>query len=153
MPTAPDRDPDPDELDPGHVGNTRPPDARPFVVALIGFVIVAVAAYVFLREDAGLRVIQPDEVSVVDDETVRATGMFGPCERIERAQVDRDDDTLFVEVLAGPLEGCDCDGDCSEESFDVLIALPEPLDERRVVPGVGRVELPCDSSGRCGPEQ
>ncbi len=153
MPPTPDRDPDPDELDPGDVRNTQPPDARPFVVALIGFVIVAVAAFVFLREDGDLRAIQPDEVSVVDGETVRATGLFGPCEQIERAQVDSDDDTVFVEVVAGALDGCDCTDDCSEESYDLEISLPEPIGDRRVVPGVGRVELPCDSSGRCGPEQ
>ena len=33
MPPAPDRDHDPDELDPGDVRNTQPPDARPFVVS------------------------------------------------------------------------------------------------------------------------
>ncbi len=142
-----------EELDPGNIRNTQPHNAVPFVVALIGFVVVAVLAFVFLREDASLRAFQPDDVRIVDDATVLATGLFGPCATIERAQVDFDDDTVFVELIARDLPGCDCDDDCSEEAYELEVVLTEPVGDRRVVPGIGRIELPCDPSGRCAVEQ
>ena len=133
-------------LDPGDIRNTRPSDARPFVIALVGFLIVAVAAFFFLREDAELHVFPPDAVERLDDDTVRATGLFGPCEAIERAQVDFDDDTVFVELVARDLGDCDCDDDCAESEYELRILLPEPIDGRRLVPGIGRLELPCTDS-------
>ncbi len=142
-----------EELDPGHVANTTPSNPLPFVVALVGFLIVATLAFLFLRDDGSLQAFQPDEVTVIDDETVVVTGLFGPCKRIERAQIDSDDDTVFVELVAGDLGDCDCNDDCSEEAYELEIVLPEPVDDRRVVPGVGRRQLPCDPSGRCAAEQ
>ncbi len=137
-----------EEIDPGNIRNTQPANALPFVVALVGFLIVAALAFFFLREDESLRAFQPEEVSIVDDTTVQATGIFGPCERIVRAQVDSDDDTVFVELIAGDLSDCDCNDDCSQESYSLDIVLPDPIEDRRVVPGVGRRELPC-TNGTC----
>ncbi len=142
-------DHDADDLDPGNVANTQPPDARPFVVALVGFVIVATLAFFFLREnDADLELVRPDALQRVEDNAVETTIEVDHCGALERAQVDQtDDDIVFVEIVVQRnVEPCSM-------SFDVTVVLPEPIDGRRVVGGVGRRELPCDSSGRCEAEQ
>ena len=153
MPPAPDRDPDPDDLDPGDVRNTQPPDARPFVVALIGFVIVAVAAFFFLKEDDDLTIVRPERVAVLDDTTIRfSVAVPSSCGVVDRAQVDvSDSERVFVEAIVD-LSAC-AGGDQTDDLTQLTVTLPQPVDDRQVVPGVGRVELPCDPSGRCGPEQ
>ena len=139
-----------------------PPDARPFVVAFVGFVIVAVLAFFLLREDGDLEVLRPDAVRSVDDDTVTAVVDSLPgCTQIARSQVDvSDSETVFVELVVRT------DDDCADPASPaaVQIDLPQPLAGRRVVPGVGRVEIACEaaplpgrdsavgSGWRCAPE-
>lgn len=138
-----------DDLDPGDIRNTQPTNALPFVVALIGFVIVAALAFVFLRaDDAALELVQPDDLRRVGDNAVAAEVTLDHCGALERAQVDQtDDDVVFVEVVVRRnVEPCSM-------AFDVTIVLPEPIDGRRIVGGVGRLQLPCASDGRCAVDQ
>ena len=139
-------------LDPGDIRNTRPADARPFVIALVGFVIVAVAAFFFLREDGDLRVVLPDSVSRIDDRTVRVeVSGLAPCSEIVRVQVDAtEDDTVFVEAVVR--DGDDTCGDAGPPGA-VIAELPEPIGDRRVIPGVGRVHVPCGPDGECSADQ
>lgn len=152
MAPASDRAPDPHELDPGDVRNTQPPNAVPFVVALVAFVIVATLAFFFLREDDDLSIVRPERVAIVDDETVQfVVPVPSSCGTVERAQVDvSDSERIFVEVI---VEDADCGPEQTADETELTVTLPQPIGDRQVVPGVGRVELPCDSSGRCGPEQ
>lgn len=146
-------DADPEELDPGNIANTQPPDARPFVVAFIGFVIVAVAAFFFLKEDDDLTIARPERVAVIDDTTIRfSIPVPSSCGVVDRAQADvSDSERVFVEAIVD-LSAC-AGGDQTDDLTQLTVTLPQPIDDRQVVPGVGRVELPCDPSGRCGPEQ
>ena len=141
-------------LDPGHVANTGTPVARPFVVAFVGFVIVAVVAFFFLREDEDLTVVRPDTVRVLGvagDNAVELTADERPaCERVERVQVDSDDDTIFLELIVREIDGCESD---ALGPVTVTVILPEAIDDRRVVAGVGRRHIPCDMDGDCRPGQ
>ena len=145
---------DADDLDPGNIRNTQPHDARPFVVALVGFVIVAVAAFFFLREDDDLTVVRPDSLSllaVAGDNVVELTAEGRPaCEQVERVQVDSDDDTIFLELVVKETDGCESN---AVGPLTVTVTLPEAVDDRRVVPGVGRRHIPCDVDGDCRPGQ
>lgn len=139
-------------LDPGDIRNTRPADARPFVVAFVGFVIVAALAFFFLREDGDLSIVRPVRVAVVDDTTARfAIPVPEDCAEVVRVQVDlSDSQRVFVEAIVDD-SGCGGGPDVVETELTVL--LPQPIDDRQVVPGVGRVELPCDPSGTCQADQ
>ena len=134
-------------LDPGDIRNTRPADARPFIVAFIGFVIVAVAAFYFLREDGDLSIVRPVRVAVVDDTTVRfAIPVPEDCADVVRVQVDlSDSERVFVEAI---VDDSGCSGG-PEVEVDLQVLLPQPIDGRRRAPPVGRVEIPCDPSGTC----
>ena len=145
-------DADPEELDPGNIANTQPPDARPFVVAFIGFVIVAVAAFFFLKEDDDLTIARPERVAVIDDTTIRfSLPVPSSGGVVDRAQATVLLTSVFVEAIVD-LSAC-AGGDQTDDLTQLTVTLPQPIDDRQVVPGVGRVELPCDPSGRCGPEQ
>lgn len=115
--------------------------AVPFVVAAVGFVIVAVLAFVYLREDDELEILRPDAIEAIDDRTVRAVVDDVPtCDVVERAQVDlSDNETVFVELVVRP------GTDCSRSTGPVVaeITVPRPIDGRRIAPGVGRVEIAC----------
>lgn len=132
-------------------------DARPFAVAAVIFVVIAVVALVFLRDDDGLVVVHPDRFERIDDTTVRAvasTYETTGCEVIERVQVGLDDDTVFVEFVVATTDACV--GGAPE--LAATITLPEPHDERRLVGGAGRRELPCGRDGSevtftCGPDR
>lgn len=142
-------------LDPGDIRNTRAPDARPFVVAFIGFVIVAVVAFVYLREDDDLEIVRPDRVQVIDDETIRFVVLVpSSCSEVERVQVDLSDgQRVFVEAIVDLSDCADQPSDPDGDRRELTVELPQPIDDRQVVPGVGRVELPCDPSGTCRAEQ
>ena len=127
----------------------------PFVVALVGFVVIASLAFVFLRADDDGRLVWPDRFQVLDAETIRATALEQPgCGRVERAQVDLVETEVLVELVV-----IDIEGPCSDVTVDVVaeITLPEPVGDRAVRAGVGRSRLPCtddaDTSApvTCGP--
>jgi len=121
----------------------------PFVVALVGFVVIAAIAFVFLRADNDGVLVRPDRLTVVGDDVVRVVAVGQPdCVAVERAQVDLAEDTVFVELVLG-------EGDCAGTT-DVIaeITLPEAVGDRRLVAGVGRLRLPCEGEGStatCGP--
>ncbi|HEU5083703.1 MAG TPA: hypothetical protein VFU14_10210 [Acidimicrobiales bacterium] len=121
----------------------------PFVVALIGFVVVAVLAFVFLRADDSGVLVRPDRLTVAGDDVIRAVALGQPdCARVERAQVDLAEDAVFVELVLA-------EGECAGTTDVVAeITLPEPVGDRRLVSGVGRLRLPCSGEGSgvtCGP--
>ena len=128
----------------------------PFVVALVGFVVLATLAFVFLRDDDEGRLVRPDRLSVIDEDTIRATALGVPgCARVERAQVDRSENEILVELVT-----VDVEGQCSDVAVDVVaeITLPQPVGDRTLRPGVGRTQLPCTGQGTghgtsltCGP--
>ena len=126
----------------------------PFLVALAAFAVVAVLAFVFLRADDDLTTVRPDRVEALDvatDDFVEAVARDRPgCERLERAQVDLDRETIFVELVVTADEGC---VEAPEQDLVATLELPEPIDGRRVVPGLGRFRLPCDADGHCRPER
>lgn len=132
-------------------------DARPFAVAAVIFVVLAVVALVFLDDDDDLVVVHPDRFERIDDTTVHAvasTYETTGCEVIERVQVGLDDDTVFVEFVVGSTDSCVS----VVSDLAATITLPEPLDERRLVGGAGRRELPCARDGSevaftCGPDR
>jgi len=124
-----------------------PTSALPFAIALGVVVVVGVLALVFLRSDDEGRLVRPERLSVVDDRTVRAVAPDQPaCERIERAQVEADDDRLFVELVAVGVADCDREGE--RVDVEAVIDLPLDVGERAVVAGVGRTRLPCTGEGR-----
>lgn len=115
----------------------------PFVVALVGFVIVAVLAFVFLRADDEGRLVRPDRLDVVDDDTIRVVAAGEPaCLTVDRAQVDLGEGTVHVELVVTG------EGDC-DDAADVVaeITLPEPVGDRTLLAGVGRLRLPCTGEG------
>ena len=130
----------------------RPLSPVPFLVALVGFVVVAVLAFVFLRSDDEGRLVRPDRLTPIDEDTIRATALEQPgCGRVDRAQVDLSETEVRVELVV-----VDAEGPCSDVAVDLVaeITLPEPVDERRLLPGVGRVQLPCTgelATVTCGP--
>ena len=133
-----------------------PPSVNPlpFLLALGAFAVVAVLAFVYLRADDDLTTVRPDRVEALDagtDDLVEAVARDRPgCERLERAQVDLDRDTIFVELVVTDIEGC---ADAPDRDMVATLELPEPIDGRRVVPGLGRFRLPCDTDGRCRPDR
>jgi len=113
----------------------------PFVVALVGFVVVAGLAFAFLRSDDEGRLVRPDRLTETGPDTVRATVLDQPgCGRVARAQVDLSETEVRIELVA-----VDAEGPCSDLAVDLVaeITLPEPIDGRRLLPGVGRLQLPC----------
>ena len=124
----------------------------PFVVALVGFVVVAVLAFTFLRGDDEGRLVRPDRLSAVGPDTIRATALAEPgCGRVERAQVDISESEVRVELVA-----VDAEGPCSDVTVDLVaeITLPQPVGDRDLLPGVGRTQLPCTgemTAVTCGP--
>lgn len=121
----------------------------PFVAALVGFVVVAVLAFVFLRADDAGVLVRPERLTPVGDDVIRAVAVGQPdCARVERAQVDLGEDAVFVELVLA-------EGECAGTTDVVAeITLPEPVGDRRLVPGVGRLRLPCSGEGSdvtCGP--
>ena len=131
-----------------------PPNPAPFLVALVGFVIVAVLAFVYLREDADLTTVRPDDIEVLEvagDDMIEVTATGQPgCQTVERVQVDLGEDTVRVEMVLGPVEGC---VEAPDQDLVAIALLPEPIGDREVVPGFGRFPLPCDSDLRCNPDR
>jgi len=126
--------------------------AAPFVVALVLVAVLVGLALVFLRSDDTGELVRPERLAAVDADTVRATAFDVPaCWDVERAQVDYDDDRILLELVAVPR--C-ADGD--DEVVDVVaeVDLPQPIEDRGLVAGVGRTRLPCTGVGpdvRCAP--
>ena len=124
----------------------------PFLVALVGFVVIAALAFAFLRTDDEGRLVRPDRLTPLGDDTIRATALEEPgCGRVERAQVDLSETAVRVELVV-----VDAEGPCSDVAVDLVaeITLPEPIEDRELLPGVGRVQLPCTgdlTSVTCGP--
>jgi hypothetical protein len=139
---------------PGTEEPARAPNAVPFVVALIVFLVVVLLGARYLREDADLTAVRPDTVEVLDvagDDMIEVTVLDRPgCETVERVQVDLDVERIFVEVVLTPDEGC---VEAPDHDLTAVALLPEPIDGREVVPGFGRFHLPCDADLRCRPER
>ncbi len=140
-----------DELDPGNIANTQPSNPLPFVVALVAFLVVATLAFFFLRENDDFTIVRPERIGVIGPETLRFAVAVPTCGIVERAQVDLSDtQRIFVEVI---VDQSGCRGDQTDDQTQLTVTLPQAIDGRQVVPGIGRVELPCDSDGRCAAEQ
>lgn len=132
----------------------------PFVAAMVVVGIVVVLAFVFVRSDDEGRVVRPDRIAVVDGDTVVATAADQPvCERIERAQYDLDETQIYLELVAVEVDGCDDAGDGGTDErtdLEVEIDLGVDIDDRELVPGAGRTQVPCTGTGRavrCQPER
>jgi hypothetical protein len=127
----------------------------PFVVALVGFAIVAVLALTFLRTDDEGELVRPDRLSEVDDDTIRAVALTqSDCGTVRRAQVDLAEGEVFVELVVVDADSTSCTGGVVDIVAE--ITLPEPIDGRRLVAGVGRLQLPCTgerSAVTCGPDR
>lgn len=142
----------PDPIDDPAAGPPRQLSAVPFGVALVGFVVIALLAFTFLRADDEGHLVRPDRLQGVDDDTITATALGQPgCGRIERAQVDLSDTEVLVELVV-----VDVEGPCSDVTMDLVaeITLPEPVGDRTLRAGVGRTRLPCTgeaTSATCGP--
>lgn len=138
------REPTPDEPPPPGPDRMSP---LPFVVALVSFVVIAVLAIVFLRPDDEGQLVRPDRLAAVDDDTIRAVAIDRPrCLTVDRAQVDLGETTVHVELVVVD----DACGDATDRDTVDLVAeitLPEPVGDRRVLAGVGRLELPCSGQG------
>lgn len=141
----------PDEPGPDRATQLSP---VPFVVALVGFVIVAVLALVFLRADNSGELVRPDRLDAVGDATVRAVAFERPpCEEVLRAQVDMADEAVFVELVVDEVDGQDCASGLVD--VEAEIDLPDAIGDRPLRAGVGRTQLPCTGAGtqvRCAPE-
>lgn len=117
----------------------------PFAVALVGFLVLATLAFVFLRDDDEGRLVRPDRLTAVDGDTLRATALDeAGCTRIERAQVDLTETEVLVELVA-----VDAEGSCADGAVDLEaeITLPEPIGDRALLAGVGRLRIPCTGDG------
>ena len=129
------------------------PSAMPFVVALVGVAIVAVLAFVYLREDPG-ELLRPDRITAIDDDTVRAVAADRPgCERVLRAQVDMAEEAVFIEFVAETADDC---ADDAPGPLDAEVTLPEPIGDRPLRAGVGRFRIPCQGRGQdvtCTPDR
>jgi hypothetical protein len=113
----------------------------PFLIALVGFVVIAVLAFVFLRTDDEGRLVRPDRLTPLAEDTIRVTALDEPgCGHVDRAQVDLSETAVRVELVV-----IDAEGPCSDVAVDLVaeITLPEPIDDRELLPGVGRIHLPC----------
>lgn len=139
---------------PGAEEPARPPNAVPFVVALVVFTVVAVLGFLYLREDADLTAVRPDRVEVLDvagDDMIEVAVLDRPgCETVERVQVDLDVERIFVEVVLTTIDGC---VEAPGHDLTAVALLPEPVDGREVVPGFGRFRIPCDPDLRCRPDR
>lgn len=150
-----------DEVQGGGSGEPQPRPAAnpvPFVVALVGFLVVAVLAFVLLREEDEGALVRPERFERLDERTVRTRPEIpavNVCTVVERAQVDFDDERVYLELVVDVPE-CE-DG---HVPIDVVadIELPEPIGDRQLVGGVGRQHLPCEPNGgegrfTCGPDR
>src|SRR5690606_4363459 len=87
----------------------------PFVAALVGFVVLAALAFVFLRADDDGRLVRPDRFQTLDEDTISATALGQPgCGRVERAQVDLSESEILVELVV-----VDVEGPCSDVTVDL----------------------------------
>lgn len=141
----------PDDLDSGDVRSTTPPNPVPFVVALVGFVIVVVLAYVFLWEDEEGSLVAPDRIEVVADDTVRLT-YDGPFDDtyVEVIQVGYalGEEEISVELVIDERDcgdGADCGA--ATDSLSADLVLPEPIGDREVRAGTGRALADCEGTG------
>jgi hypothetical protein len=130
-------DPLPDERD-------EPPASLspvPIVIALVVVLFAGILASVFLRSDDEGVLVRPDRLTRTGDDTIRAVAADQPdCGIVERAQVDLAEDRIYVELVV-----VGADGPCPDVVTDIVadLTLPQPVGDRRLVPGVGRFPLPC----------
>lgn len=117
-------------------------NAAPFAIALVVVSFVVVVSLVFFREGDTEQGVFPEEVDAVDDDTVLATVIIEPCRVLERAQVDYDDERVYVEFVTVPDDDEGCESS-PEIGANVDVELPRPIEDREVVPGFGRFQLPC----------
>jgi len=126
----------------------------PIVIALVVVFAIAVLASVFLRADDEGALVRPDRLTVTGDDTIQVVAADQPdCGIVERAQVDLAQDRIFVELVV-----VGADGPCPDVVTDIVvdITLPQPVGDRRLVPGVGRLRLPCTgglTAVTCAPDQ
>ena len=112
----------------------------PFVVALVGVVVLGALAYLYLRDDPG-ELVRPERLTAVGDREVRAVASDrAPCERVIRAQVDLAEEAVFLELVVERTAE-----ECTAEAVDLEaeITLPEAIDGRDLRAGVGRYQIPC----------
>lgn len=140
-----------DELPPGHIGTTTPPNPVPFLLALGGFVLVVVVVYLFVWEDDRGRLVAPDRIEVLDDDVVRLQ-VVGPFDegvaRVTQVGYALGEDEIFVEVVVD--EGSCAEGLGCAASDDLLIVdlvLPEAIEDRDVRAGTGRALADCEDAG------
>ncbi len=137
-----------DDVDDGD--GTSATNPLPFVIALVGFLIVAVLAFVYLRDDEAGRLASPDSIQVVGPDTVRLRydGPF-PDGYADISQVGyaMGDDVIYVELVIddhGCPDGTDCGAPTDSVTADLV--LPEPVAGRDVRHGTGRTLADCDRS-------
>ena len=141
-------------MDPG--ADDAPPqlNAVPFVLALVAFLVVAVLAWTYLRDDDDVTVVRPDGIEVLDvagDDLIDVTALDQPgCRTVERAQVDIGVDRIFVEMVLADEPGC---VEAPRQDLTATVQLPEAIGDRDVVPGIGRFQIPCDADLRCRPDR
>lgn len=141
-PPPPDAGPDPVP----DVGPDQPPaqlSPVPFLVALVLFILVAGWAFVSLRDDAGLELVRPAGFEALGDDSFRVVGELpdGGCAELSRVQVDLAEDQVFVEYVVDPVD------DCTSPTIIATVTLPQPIGDRRLVAGAGRLQLPCQPDG------
>ncbi len=122
----------------------------PFAIALVAFLVVAVAAFVFLRDDHPGRLAAPDSIQVVGPDTVRLRydGPF-PDGYADIVQVGyaAGEKVVYVELVIDD-HGCPDGTDCGAppDSLTADLVLPEPIAGRDVRHGTGRTLADCDRS-------
>lgn len=122
--------------------------AAPFLVALIGCTVIAVLAYVFLREDPVGGLVAPTSIRVEGPETVvvHADGPFDGVAEIVQVGYAMGDEEIFLELI---VDVDDCDDCLVSESVTATVTLPADVDGRRVRAGTGRALLEC-TTGAAG---
>lgn len=120
----------------------------PFLVALVGCSIVAVLAYVFLREDAPGDLVAPTSIRVEGPDTVVAwaDGPFDGRARIVQAGYAMGDEEIFIELV---VDVDDCEACRPTEAVTATVVLPADIDGRRISAGTGRALLEC-TTGEAG---
>lgn len=121
-------------------GTPKTTSAAPFVLAVVLFLVFAGYAFFYLRDDPG-RLVTPDGVSAIADDTVRirVDGPFPDGDtQIIKVGYALGEDTVFVEAVVH--DGCDA---CPTEALEVDLVLPEPIGDRRVRTGTGRALADC----------
>lgn len=123
----------------------------PFIIAVVLFLIVAVASYVFLREEPAGRLVAPDSIAIVSGDQIEVSfnGPFRkPYAEIAQVGFALGEDVVHVEIVLHEYE-CAPGASCAAatESVSAVLRLPQPVGDRRVIVGSGRALADCSSTG------